>query len=126
MCSSDLHLHRWFGPTGFQNTTEQFDFRVGGEWRFVMHAPDGRDIPNRIRFTEILPPTRLVYQNEIVTPHSVEVVAPMPDKPGAPPDAAYLTMTTCNPKYNNYQRMVVHARLITRSPHDQPPSQLGG
>lgn len=68
----------------------------------------------------------LVYQNQIVTPHSVEVVAPMPNKPGVAPDAAYLTMTTCNPKYNNYQRMVVHARLVTHTPHDQPPSQLGG
>lgn len=57
------HLHRWFGPTGFQNTTEVFDFRVGGEWRFMMHAPDGRHIPNRIVFTELLPPTRLVYTN---------------------------------------------------------------
>lgn len=61
--SDPVHLHRWFGPTGFQHTTESFDFRVGGEWRFTMHAPDGRHIPNRIRFTEILPPTRLVYEN---------------------------------------------------------------
>ena len=61
--SDPKHLHRWFGPTGFKNTTERFDFRVGGEWRFTMHAPDGRDIPNRIKFIEILPPTRLVYEN---------------------------------------------------------------
>lgn len=61
--SDPRHLHNWFGPAGFRNTTEQFDFRVGGEWRFVMHAPDGRDIPNRITFTEILAPTRLVYEN---------------------------------------------------------------
>ena len=66
--SDPRHLHRWFGPTGFRNTTDAFDFRPGGEWRFTMHAPDGRDIPNRIVFRELLPPTRLVYENGWDTP----------------------------------------------------------
>jgi sortase A len=47
----------------------------------------------------------------VVTPHSVEVVAPVPNQPGATPTDAMLTMTTCNPKWNNYQRLVVHAKL---------------
>jgi sortase A len=65
-----------------------------------------------------------VFQNEIVTPHSVEVVAPVPDHPGQTPTVADLTLTTCNPKYHNYQRMAVHARLESSTPHDQRPPQV--
>jgi len=68
----------------------------------------------------------LVTENHIVTPHSMEVIAPEPNRPGVAPDGAYLTMTTCNPKWDNYQRMAVHARLVKRAPHDQPPAELGG
>ena len=53
-----------------------------------------------------------VTQNEIVTPHSVEVVAPTPDQIGVAPTQAMMTLTTCNPKWNDYQRMAVHAVLI--------------
>src|SRR5438128_4540492 len=35
------HLSRWWGPEGFTTTTRAFEFRVGGEWDFVMHGPDG-------------------------------------------------------------------------------------
>lgn len=65
-----------------------------------------------------------VYQNEIVTPHSIEVIAPVPDHPGQTPTEADMTMTTCNPKFNNYQRMAVHARLVSTTPHDQRPPQV--
>ena len=34
------HLSRWWGPEGFA-TTRAFEFRVGGEWDFVMHGPEG-------------------------------------------------------------------------------------
>ncbi|MEO8562463.1 MAG: SRPBCC family protein [bacterium] len=57
------HLHRWWGPAGFTTTTHEFAFVPDGEWRFIMHGPDGTDYPNRIVFREIDPPSRLVYQN---------------------------------------------------------------
>jgi uncharacterized protein YndB with AHSA1/START domain len=57
------HLHQWFGPSGFTATTHEFSFVPGGVWRFIMHGPDGTDYPNRIVFREIVPPTRLVYEN---------------------------------------------------------------
>jgi len=65
-----------------------------------------------------------VIQSHVVTPHSVEVIAPKPNEPDAPPDGNYLTLTTCNPKYDNYERLVVHARLFGQWPHDQRPPQL--
>src|SRR5271165_4444262 len=47
------HLSRWWGPEGFTTTTRAFEFRVGGEWDFVMHGPDGTDYQEWISWTEI-------------------------------------------------------------------------
>jgi sortase A len=67
-----------------------------------------------------------VTQNEVVTPHSVEVVAATPDHIGVAPTEAMMTLTTCNPKWNDYQRMAVHAVLIkTQATSAGPPVALG-
>jgi LPXTG-site transpeptidase (sortase) family protein len=63
--------------------------------------------------------TYFVYtmtSREIVVPTALEVVAPVPDQPGVAPTKAMLTLTTCNPKYNNYQRLIVHAVLQRQQP----------
>lgn len=54
------HLSHWWGPEGFTTTTRAFDFRVGGEWDFVMHGPDGTDYQEWITWTEIILPERIV------------------------------------------------------------------
>jgi LPXTG-site transpeptidase (sortase) family protein len=69
-----------------------------------------------------------VYQvtgREIVKPTAVEVVAPVPDKPGKKPTQSLLTLTTCNPKFNNYQRLIVHARLTATVKRDPALSDAG-
>ena len=53
------HLSQWWGPEGFTTTTQSFEFRVGGEWDFVMHGPDGTDYTEWISWTEIAPPERI-------------------------------------------------------------------
>ena len=53
------HLSQWWGPEGFTTTTRAFEFRTGGEWDFVMHAPDGTDYQEWISWTEIVPPERI-------------------------------------------------------------------
>ena len=53
------HLSRWWGPEGFTTTTRAFEFRVGAEWDFVMHGPDGTDYQEWISWTEIVPPERI-------------------------------------------------------------------
>jgi len=53
------HLSHWWGPDGFTTTTRAFAFRVGGEWDFVMHGPDGTDYQEFISWTEIVPPQRI-------------------------------------------------------------------
>ena len=53
------HLSRWWGPEGFTTTTRAFEFRVGGEWDFVMHGPDGTDYQEWICWTDIVRPERI-------------------------------------------------------------------
>ncbi|MGH3683150.1 MAG: class E sortase [Natronosporangium sp.] len=68
--------------------------------------------------------TYKVTENKIILPSQTEVVAPVPGKPGAKPTEAYLTLTTCNPKWDNYQRLIVHAKLsgepLAKSEGDPP------
>ncbi|MBX7097586.1 MAG: SRPBCC family protein [Myxococcaceae bacterium] len=54
---------RWFGPKGFTCKNLSSDLRVGGHWRFEMRAPDGTVYSNRMKYLEILPNERLVYEH---------------------------------------------------------------
>ncbi len=56
-------LARWWGPNGFSSTFREFEFREGGNWRFTMHGPDGKDYPNENRFTEIADNRRVVIEH---------------------------------------------------------------
>jgi sortase A len=66
-----------------------------------------------------------VYQQEVVKPNQVEVVAPVPGRPKAKPTKALLTLTTCNPKFNNYERLIIHAELVKTVPRDQTLTDAG-
>ncbi|SFJ29603.1 sortase A [Amycolatopsis sacchari] len=55
--------------------------------------------------------TYTVTGTEIVRPSDVDVIAPVPDNPAAQPVKQVLTLTTCNPKWASYQRLIVHADL---------------
>ena len=57
------HLSRWWGPEGFTTTTRAFEFRVGAEWDFVMHGPDGTDYQEWISWVEIAPPERIALRH---------------------------------------------------------------
>jgi uncharacterized protein YndB with AHSA1/START domain len=63
-------LARWWGPDGFRNTFELFEFRPGGQWRFTMHGPDGTDYPNESSFGPIEPARKVVVQH-VNHPHFV-------------------------------------------------------
>lgn len=70
------HLSRWWGPAGFTTTTRGFEFRVGGEWDFVMHGPDGTEYQEWITYTEIVAPERiaLVHGERRGDPNAFESV----------------------------------------------------
>ena len=48
-------LARWWGPAGFTNSFQTFEFVPGGRWVFTMHGPDGTNYPNESEFVEIVP-----------------------------------------------------------------------
>jgi len=59
-------LAKWWGPDGFTTTSNAFEFKPEGKWKFVMHGPEGKNYPNEMIFQEIVAP------NKIVMRHSVE------------------------------------------------------
>ncbi len=68
-----------------------------------------------------------VTEDRIIWPSQVEVVAPVPGKPGAKPTSAMLTLVTCYPKWDNYQRLIIHAEMTSSQPKSQGrPAALGG
>src|SRR6476646_9126111 len=70
------HLSQWWGPDGFTTTTRAFEFRLDGEWDFVMHGPDGTDYQEWICWTEIAPPERieLLHGESVGDPNAFESV----------------------------------------------------
>lgn len=87
--SEPNHLKNWWGPAGFTNTFHEFDFRVGGRWKFVMHGPDKGNYQNECEFTKIVAPSliewkritqplfNVVAQFEIVTQHQTKLIFKM-------------------------------------------------
>ena len=60
-------LAAWWGPDGFSNTFEVFEFKPHGRWKFVMHGPNGATYANENIFLEVAP-SKVVIQH-ISQPH---------------------------------------------------------
>ncbi len=56
-------LARWWGPSGFTNTFEVFDYSPGGRWKFAMHGPNGANFQNESVFLSLEAASRLVIQH---------------------------------------------------------------
>ena len=56
------HLKNWWGPAGFTNTFNEFDFRVGGKWSFIMHGPDKGNYENECEFIKIEKPSLIAWK----------------------------------------------------------------
>lgn len=61
-------LARWWGPDGFSNRFEVFEFQAGGKWVFQMIGPDGKIYPNESVFVNIEANRRVVIQH-VCPPH---------------------------------------------------------
>jgi uncharacterized protein YndB with AHSA1/START domain len=66
------HIANWWGPNGFTTTMHIMEFKVGGEWKFTMHGPDGTNYPNRSVFKEIVPFKKIVFEH--FNPHFITTV----------------------------------------------------
>lgn len=65
-------LAQWWGPEGFTNEFELFEFRPQGRWRFTMVGPDGQRYPNENHFLETSP-TRVVVRHLEVHPFTLTI-----------------------------------------------------
>jgi uncharacterized protein YndB with AHSA1/START domain len=54
---------QWWGPRGFTLTTHSKDFRVGGNWVYTMHGPEGVDYSSKTPYLEIEECVKLVYDH---------------------------------------------------------------
>jgi uncharacterized protein YndB with AHSA1/START domain len=66
-------LARWWGPEGFTNTFETFDFRPDGRWEFVMHGPAGGHYPNASVFRTLTPAALVVIEHVSPPPFTLSV-----------------------------------------------------
>jgi len=57
-----------------------------------------------------------VTGHAIVSPHEVDVIAPVPRQPGQRPSQAVMTLTACHPKWSSAQRWVTWAVLVSSTP----------
>lgn len=85
--SDPAHLKIWWGPEGFTNTFEVFDFRPGGKWKFVMHGPDKGNYNNEVEFIEISEPDFIYWKRHSKPLFNIAVIF---DKRN--PQETYLTL----------------------------------
>lgn len=74
--------------------------------------------------------TWFTYQIEdirIVAPTAVWVIDPVPGQPDAKPRESLITLTTCNPRWASYERLILRGRLVAERAKSQgPPPELIG
>lgn len=58
------HIAQWWGPKGFTTRVTEMELRPGGQWCYVMVAPDGTEYPAKGVFREIVPSERIVTSDE--------------------------------------------------------------
>ncbi len=59
--------------------------------------------------------TYTVYEELIVAPTQVDVVYAVPGDANAQPEEALMTLTTCNPRWDSYERLIFHTRVVGRT-----------
>jgi sortase A len=108
----DLDQMRPGDPIVVETADAWFVYRVLGDPATGDLAADPTGIPGQ----------------EIVSPSQVSVIAPTPG--GQEASGAYLTLTTCHPKFSARQRLIIHARLdgapISKATTPDGPPALNG
>lgn len=74
------HVARWWGVAGHRNEITAFDFRPGGKWRIISHAPNGefifigeyREVQPFDRFVTTFGMENLFFGKTLVETHTFE------------------------------------------------------
>ncbi|HEV7188238.1 MAG TPA: class E sortase [Blastococcus sp.] len=92
----DLDTLRPGDPIVVETQQAWFVYRVLGDPATGNFAADPSGIPGQ----------------EIVPPSDLDAISPTPDAAAtAPATGAYLTLTTCNPRFSARTRLIIHAKL---------------
>ena len=83
----------WWGPAGFSNAFETFEFAPDGKWSFVITGPDGKNYPNEIVVTDIEPDVRIGIHH-VSPPRYLLTVTLEPSSDGG-------TLVTWNQEFEN-------------------------
>ena len=59
-------MKQWFAPLPYTTPHVEVDVRPGGANVIVMRGPDGKDLPNRGVYLEVVPNERLVFTDAYV------------------------------------------------------------
>ena len=71
--------------------------------------------------------TYRITDEYIVQPTQVDVILPVPNEPGEEPTERLMTLTTCNPRWASYERLIFHAKLVDVLPKGEGrPEVLAG
>ena len=57
-------ISQWYGPQDFTCTVLKMEFKKGGDWELILHAPDGSDFTNSNRFSEITEQKTIIYEHQ--------------------------------------------------------------
>ncbi|MBX3611832.1 MAG: SRPBCC domain-containing protein [Hydrogenophaga sp.] len=96
-------LASWWGPAGFSNAFEVFEFREGGAWVFDMIGPDGQRYANRSVFQRLVAGECVVIRHDCA-PWFTLTVALTPAPQGTRLD---WTQTFDDPKFMQAMRGVL-------------------
>lgn len=119
-------------PWDIANTPGHYEFSAlpgeKGNFAVAGHRTPGIfwDLDRLRAGDEIIVETRhgaFIYNvtlTKITSPQSWSEVSKNP--PGFPAGSRVLTLTTCNPKWDNYERLVVHAKLVKKVDSWVPPA----
>lgn len=53
-------LIKWWGPNGFSNKFNEFNFKENGLWDYIMIDEFGKEYPNQMIFREINPYNKII------------------------------------------------------------------
>ncbi|MCQ9166028.1 class E sortase [Arthrobacter sp. STN4] len=67
--------------------------------------------------------TYVFRNNEIVLPDRIDVLAPVPTRPGAKPTERFMTMTSCNPRFGSAERIIAYAVMESWQPASAGPPE---
>lgn len=103
------HLRKWFAPAPWTVTDCEVDLRPGGEFRFVMRSPEGKDFPSVGCYLDVVPNERLVWTDALLPGF----------RPSEEPFFTAIITLESQGKGTRYTAMARHKDEPTRKRHEE-------